>query len=44
SSVDGSEVLQAIAILEKRAQAELISLPIQLSAEAAPSARKENTP
>jgi len=45
SSVDGSEVLQAIAILEKRAQAELISLPLQLSAEAAsPSARKETTP
>lgn len=45
SSIDGKDVLHAIAMLEKRAQAELISLPLQLSAEAATlSQQKETTP
>lgn len=35
NSIDGAVVLQAIAILEKRAQAELIRLPVQRSAETA---------
>lgn len=47
NSIDSAPILSAIAILEKRAQAELISLPIQLSTEtftANPAAVQEKTP
>lgn len=47
NSIDSAPILSAIAILEKRAQAELISLPIQLSGEtSAPTsaAEQEKTP
>ena len=45
SSIDSKDVLHAIAMLEKRAQPQLISLPLQLSAEAlSPAVRKEATP